>query len=1241
MKKLAVIFSISLLVVGISACERGIVEIPIVTEEPVVPVEREPETDERPTEIVIEYVDRVITVPAELERQREYLPGTYMLAEERPNNQNGYVFTVVVVDDYGRIAGVYIDQTLTTRNLFRNPQGVYYTFIAGNRINIPDTYRRIELSRSFLEYPTTNDAIKARDLVVGVDTEEIRNLTRIAVNETKQLVSDRVVVAGRMTYRQQMQAVAKKIMDDNTTYGFNLIEKDGVLTTNSIDGITEPLEVPLTLVQSILDGPAALPANTNLRDLDNPFYGVYQEGIYANFSPLAYEDGVLVHGLSIVVVDEFGRMTGVYLDEITPSTARANVVASKQILKTAVGLSTSQPLEWFEQANAIAQQIILNQGIKGFVLANDLAVITELNVGLPKLQITNLPNIAIRANEILLATQSNLSQALFTDYVNGTYLVINPTSFAYVTIYNQQIEDVFVDRYVLRDQAQIYRNDTVINVERVVRQFSTPNGLVDADVVIYSSGGLYYSVHDVTRVNELVVSTEQQLEADEELELTEVELATKRPVPGWNTASSLVQIDAAQATWHSDQNNLAAAIEANRSITDFHIVNGRIPALSGIAQVQATSVLELVADALFQARQVSSDGWSVPFVPQPVPIADGSYMIHTPPRASGALYSNYMVVKEGRIITWIVDSTYLQNNRVASFMFSTNPVRDDLIVVSNLLRESQTTILPSVIDKAAPTPTILPIRTVTLIDREEGIFVVSPFEEVIDAAIRQATIAKEAQDIQWIRDYFTKDAAYFKDRTLLSSQNLTQWLPSVISHPALSHEYGLRWLTEDRDLTIVRDGASYTVRVVRLDVDKTGILDLEILIPNVNIPISIQQFELPMQRPATHGVTVLNRKAMDLPSAVLLENTQFTLPTSNELTISWRSSKPEVLSASGLTGTVTQATTVDLTAFIDVDGNGFINVNEPSRVYSLTVLPLAQALTRLESELDTNQLGSFVGNIVTLETKSTIWGLSYTWSIDSQNVVIVRTETEDTFYIRALDAQQNIQFTANVNVPNNNISIPYRVDAGTKEQYTNFATMDLPIMNVDKPLYQGQSLFESFNGQGRFYRSQLSFFANDFGRFVDGSGVVIFQHPTVDACFEVEVTSKYSGGVVESSVSNKHPFCVMSLSTLQQQINEDRTQLQNYVIDLGLTSHVNTPITLPTTSWIHQFPIRWEVLSGQEAILEYFNVTNINSGIIVVNTTNPTIAGGISLRLTARIDVVAGTPPVQTNKLVLIRVIEE
>ena len=1241
MKKLTLIITIILLVVGISACERSIVEIPVMTEQPVVPVEREPVTTDVPTEVAVEFVDRVITVPAEILRQRQYLPGTYMLAEERPNTQNGYVFTVVVIDDYGRIAGVYIDQTITTRNLFRSPTGVYYSFLAGNRVNVPDSYRRIELSRLFQEYPTTNDAIKAKDLVVGVDTEDIRGLSRIAVNETKQMVSGRVVVAGRLTYQQQMQAVANKIIDDQSTYGFNLIEKDNILTTNSIEGITESLVVPLALVQSILDGPAALPKDTTLRKLDNPLYGVYEQGIYANFSPLAYENGVLVHGLSVVVVDEFGRMTGVYLDEITTSTARANVVASKQILKTAVGLSTSQPLEWFEQANAVAQQILKNQGIQGFVLATDAAVVTELSVGTPKLRITNMTNIAIRANEILLATKTNLSQALFTAYLDGTYFVSNPTSFAYVTIYNQQIEDIFVDRYVLREQAQIYRDSGVINVERIVRQFSTLVGLVDADVVVYSSGASYYSVHDVIRVNELLLSADQQIEADEELELTDIELASKRPVPGWNTASSLVQVDAAQATWHSDQNKLASAIVTQGSITDFQVVDGRIPALTGIAQVPATSLLELLADALFQARNGSSDGWSVPFIPQPVPIADGSYIIHMPPRASGTIYSTYVVVKEGKIITWVVDSTFLLNNRVTSFMMSTNPVKDDLVAVSNLLRESQTSILPSLINKAAPNPTILSLREVTLIDREEEIFVVSPFEDLLDTFIRQATIAKQEQDIQWIRDYFSKDEAYFKDTTLLSLQNKSTWLPSVISDPALSYTYGLRWVSDDRDLRVSRDGESYTVRVERLEVDKTGVLDLEIYVPNLNTPISVQSFEIPLQLPSTRGAIILNRKAMDLSGLVLLENTQYTLPTSNEFTVSWRSSLPEVLSASGLTSSVTQPTNVDLIAFIDLNENGLQNTNEPFRVYSLTVLPLAQALVRLRTELDTNELGSFVGNIVTLRNKSSIWGLTYTWSIDIQNVVVDRTDEDATFYIRSLDAQQNIQFTANVNVANSNIIIPYRVDAGNKLQYAELAKLDLPLMNVDAPLYEGQSIFKDFSGVGRFYRSELTFRTSDFGRFIDASGVVIFQHPTIDACFEVDVTSKYSGGAVDSSATSSHSFCVMSLSSLQKQINEDRNQLQNYVIDLGLTTHVNTPLTLPLKSWNHQFPIRWEVLTGQDAILQYFDLTNLNSGIVVVNTTNPAITSGISLRLTANIDVVAGTPPVQTNKLVLITVLDE
>jgi hypothetical protein len=100
MKKISLLITIILLAIGLSACDVSIVEIPIETDEPivpVVPVEREPITNGADTspEIIVEFVDRFITVPATVERQRQYVPGTYMLAESRPNSQNGYVFLLL------------------------------------------------------------------------------------------------------------------------------------------------------------------------------------------------------------------------------------------------------------------------------------------------------------------------------------------------------------------------------------------------------------------------------------------------------------------------------------------------------------------------------------------------------------------------------------------------------------------------------------------------------------------------------------------------------------------------------------------------------------------------------------------------------------------------------------------------------------------------------------------------------------------------------------------------------------------------------------------------------------------------------------------------------------------------------------------------------------------------------------------------------------------------------------------
>ena len=1240
MKKISLLITIILLAIGLSACDVTIVEIPIETDEPVVPVvpvERDPITNGADTspEIIVEFVDRFITAPATIERQRQYVPGTYMLAESRPNNQNGYVFSVVVIGQDGRIAGVYIDQTISTRNLFRSPAGDFYTLVRGNRVTIPDAYRMVSLDTPFNQYPTRNDAIAAADLVVGIDANAIRQLTRISVNETKQLTANNTVTSG-LNYQQQMQAVAQKIINDNTTYGFNLIEQGGVLTTSSIPGMTEALDIPLFLVQSILDGPAALSEDTVLPTVA-PRYGVYQTGTYASFSPLTYVDEQLIYGFSFSVVDAYGRMIGLYLDEIVTSTARSTVVASKQILKTAVGLTATQPLEWFEQANAVAQQILSNQGIKGIALAGPAPFEDTLRTGLPALRITNMTNIAIRANEILLATQENINQALFSEYVDGTYYVKSPAAFAYVTIQDKQLVDVYVDRFVQREQAQVFRRNQSNNVETFVRQFSTPIGLVSADIVVYSVGDSYYSVHQVTEINSVLLAPSQVLEMDQLVTLTNEEQATKRPVPGWHTASSLRQIEPAQETWIRDQQQLATLLVEAGSITDFQLVNGRIPSQSAIAQVQVTPLLDLVADALYQARQVTTSGFSVPFIPQSSPIANGSHFVFSGPQANGSIHFTYMVVQEGKVISWIVDSTVLQANQVSSRLFAA-PTDSTLVELSNALRTSQHTLFASLIDKVAPSPTIQSIRTVNLRNAQNELIPSTPYDAVLNAVIRQVVVEKHRQDIAYIQNFFLNNEAYFKNKSLVSLQFEERWLLDSIVDPALSYEYRLVWRTNDRDLFITKDGDRYSLRMFQVPEDRTAILELEIFLPDSTSSISRQLFELPLRQLSTYGSSVLNSKAFDLPSTVLIEQAEYVLPSSESVSVSWFSSRPEVMNSSGQTFPVTQATTVELTAFVDLDANGQLGVNEPARTYSLTILPLPLAITRLTRELDTKQIGEFIGTKLTLENNSSIWGLSYQWTSSNQSVTVMTSGTTTRMYVAALDGQQTIQITANVNVPENNISNSYRVHPGSREVYLDNATLDLPSMNNQRPLIQGQSIFGSAFPVGPFYRSQLSFVATDFGQFVNEFGIVIYQHPTIDACFDAVVTSKYSGGVQEASTSFTDSFCVMSIKTLQDQMNQDRDQLKDYLIDLTFTSHVDTPLQLPLEGWIHQHPIRWEVVDDQTEVLQYFDVTNLASGLIVVKTTMTDIPVDLSLQLNAVIDITAGTPPVAASKEIVIEV---
>ncbi len=1240
MKKLSIYIITLLLAVGLAACETGIVEIPIETEEPVVPVEPEPEvpnnTDTSP-EVIVEFVDRFIEVPADIERVRRYQPGTYMLAESRPNNQNGHTFAVVTIDDYGRIAGVYVDQTITTRNLFRSDEGLFYLFVPGNRLSIPDAYRFISLTTPVENYPTMNDAIRSNDLVVGIDTAAIRNLNRMPVNETKQMAANRLPGNGTLNYQRQMRLVAQKIVADNTTYGFNLIERDGVLTTSSINGITEALDVPLFLVQSILDGPARLTDSSALRSMSTPRYGVYNSGIYIEYSPTAYLNNELIHGLSIVVVDAFGRITGVHFDELVASTARTSVVASKQILGRVAEVS-NQSSPWYEQANRLARQVVLNQGIDGFrLLRQNTLVQDQLSVNAPTLIVGNVSSSTIRINEILLATEQALDKALYNQYVDGTYLLMSTTNasvFGYVTIQNQAIVDVFIDRFVLINQATAFRRNQAVLLQLAAKQFTLPTGNVVGNILVYEVNGIYYSVNAVTEINNVLLPINQQLNKDQQVNLNATEVASLRPIPGWHTASSLRQTDTTQQAWFNDQQAIAEVIQQQGNLTSFHVVDGRI-VNNGVNQIAAAAVLELVSQGLYQARDAKNLVFDQPLLPQTVPLADGSYIAHAAPSPSGAMSFTYMVVEDGKIITWVVDQTALQNNRLTSVLLSNSSRRDEWISLSDRLRASQHQIVTPLIEKPAPNPTVQSIKTSPLLLETGFPSAETKYADALDDVIRQAVGNKSNQDIEWIQSYFNDDSDFFKDRTLTAFQVIFGWLPGSITNPALSYPYRLVWRTTNRDVTINSEQDNYTLRVGRLDEDSRVSIELEIYLPNANIPLSRQVFELPLQRRTTFGQRVLNSQAFDLPSTFILANRSYVLPSSDVVTVGWQSSQPEIFSNTGQVANVTQATTVELTAFVDLDANNQLGTNEPLRRYIVTVLPLAQAISRVEAELDTNQIGEFISNQLTLGTTSSVWGLSYSWSSNDPQVTIVTSGSTSEVYVGAVDFATNISLTASFNVGNQSITKTFRADAGNKERYDLFATQDLPVITASNSMIKGQSLFDSFTSTGRFYKSQITFYTTDFGKFVNAQGEIIYQHPTIDACFEIVVSARYTGGTVQSIATSSHEFCVLSEQSLLAQMNADRDSLSNYLVSLRLTSHVDTLLQLPLVGLTYRHPIRWEVLPNQEVILESIDVSNLASGIVIVKSSTGSLSSGDRLRVRAVFEVAESSSLLSTKEVVI------
>ena len=1223
MKKL-IIFTVSLfLLLSLAACDTELVDIPINPD----PVE-EP-VDEGP--------DVSVTPPVETDPLR-YQPGTYMAAEPTPNNQNGHVFVVVMIDDYGFISNVYIDQTISTRVLFVDPSGLVYTFVQGNNINIPDSYRLISVSQPVSTYPTVDDAIRATDLVVGINNTEIRRLARTVVNETKQIGSDRVVVTSPLSYKEQMQLVADKVVQDNTTYGFNLINQNNIVTTTSIPNIDQPLDIPLFLIQSILDGPADLLSPTTLRSLDTPRYGEYQTGLYVEYSPAFLENGGINHAISLIGVDRFGRIYSSYIDETVGSTARTGVFSSKQILGDAFPVTASDAT-WSRQANTLSQQIVFNQGIEGFTyqlvgaLGNASNISYPFTTSLP-VQVSNLPGITIPVTSMIQALDRNLSQARFGQYIDGVYKVNasdGSNQFAIVTIEDNTIIDIYVDRFINSAQARLFRQNQEVTLERFPRPIGTLNSSRTIQIPVYRIGSSYYFASNITHLGNVPIIGDQQIKKDQLVTLSLQERSQLSPVSAVQTSRSLREVDATQAQWAAQTDQIISLIVDEGTTTSFLVSNGRFLSTSTGQSIPIDSIFTLITKALYQARTTGNAITSLGNSLVDVPIADGSYVAFQAPTSTGETPYSYMMVRSGQVVTWVVDRTVLRGETMTSVLLSSSPTdATRQVEAASLMQQlltQQTALISSTI--VAPLPEITFVSA-----RGQSVFSSTTFSddvyaqiESIDGVIQQAARARLAQDMQTIQAYFASNPDTFPSQPLVAFQTKTRWVPSILSLPTLSANYRLELSTSSRDVDIELDGLGYTFSVGQVAENITVPLTVEVFLANSNRPYLSFTYDLNVIRRFTNGQQILNDEAFDFPSLRLLENTAFNLPTSSEVDVRWITSNTNVISAAGQTVVTNVPLSATLTAYVDLDANAQRGPNEPFREYNITVLPRAQALEEVIATLDTNQIIEYIDPVLVLGTDSSVWGLSYTWSSSSPQVRISTVSGVSTLTIGKLDFQQDIPITATFNLPNTTHAVSYRLDAGRTTIYEEFTSLDMPTFTSSNVMIPGQELFSPLGNRGQRFGSELSFITTDFGRFVNNSGVIIYQHPTEDACFELRFTSKYSGGTTNFTQTKQEPFCVISTRTLQTRLNLDRDEVSNVVIDLSLNNHRDRVVTLPTVGDVFGYPLRWSVKSGEIVDPALYDTTNIASGIIVIKTSNQdfTASDDLVLTLTVEVPLFGGT----------------
>lgn len=1230
MKKLITAFLLATVLL-LTACDQGIVDIPIEVpdgEEVELPVDTTPEEEETPdenptepetvVEVITEIVEKIVEVPAEVEMMRKYKPGTYFAATDDVNPSGGYSFVVVVIDGYGDIAGVHIDETFSSRILYVSPGNELYTYIEGDGISVPNTYRLIDKDQAYKNYPVVTDAITTDDLIEGIHTEQIRVLEPVQVNETKGYINGDLNLGGAVQYKEQISLIVKKIIQDNTTYGFNLYESGNAVRTDSIAGVSIAVDHYLTLIQDILDNEAALKESTVLLDKANPTYGVYVPGTYINYSDRVIDDFNLNFGFSITVVDDYGTIAGVYMDETFNNKIIDGTFSTKGIMLNNYGVSSDGGLEWYEQMKKLSDQIIDNQGVDGLNVFGLTALGAKIDrsiatTGTQKLYTDSVAGVSVRIDRVAQSVKKSLNQALYTNYKDGVYFTSGDDGlFSILTIKNSEIESIYMDRIKTVFQAQYEFEGEEYGLFRLIRTFDLGETSVSKALLVYEKDGRYYSPVDLHDIQGIELSSSQDFDKDEELDLTEVEKAGLVVVPGNYTAS--IAGDSAYVNlsgWKRNNDLLISKFVESNGTHTVLLDNGDYIVAEDILYYDVSNVIELVNEALYKARTKQTTFKEVGTNTSNL-LSDGEFFVASAPDTRGEISFGYMHIKNGNITTLYLDKTILTDDGTSTmFMGSTESWQDQMVIFVDHIINNQGYLVNQILDDYVyyDEDSINHVHDDSIFNIDEVAFKTEEFVEVFEQLIDQSVNNRLVTDAQYIQKYLETSDEYFNGLYFLTHQILPDFLPRTFVAESLANEYELEWLTSnDRDLDLENPENGYDVEVDDdIDEDKTIDLTMIVRLPGEEEVIYEHTYTFEILTRNSDGERQLQDPNFKLPSYLLLEDSSFTLPTNEAGTILWKSSDVSVISNDGVTFDVNENKEATLTAYMDIDGNGAFSTGEPFREFDILVMTTENAIQRVRDSIALSNIYQYIDRDFVLSNRSPVWGVTYEWKVF--NPYIETTVNGDYTEVKIIrvgyDVNASITADLSIGSANNDVTKNYKILEGDKSVYEAYSLEDLAALDFGYDLQNlivGNDLNFDELLQGLVRGSDMSFEVNDFEMFINTDGEVIANHPTKDAEFTLTAKAKFIAGADPEVFEQSWNIRILSSETMYDYVLADKAKIANYAIDLSHNSHLDVVIQLPTSGFLHNSDIVWSIKNDEVLDATKFDTSRLNEGIITILT---------------------------------------